>query len=68
MPLAPVIMVAVRVPDWANLKMAFHACSSVNWCRSSVVCADGCVGNLGIRCDRRSSDRTARRVAVSLGT
>ncbi len=68
MPLAPVIMVALRVPDWANVKMAFHACSSVSWCRSSVVCVDGCVGALGIRCDRCSSDRTIRRVAASLGT
>lgn len=30
MPLAPVMMVAVRVPDVANSIMACHACSSVN--------------------------------------
>ena len=29
-PLAPVMMVAVRVPDWANVRIAAHACSSVN--------------------------------------
>ncbi len=67
-PLAPVMMVAVRVPDWASVKMAVHACSSVYWCKSNVACVDGGGGVVGMRCDRRNSDRTARRVAGSLGT
>lgn len=67
MPLAPVIMVAVRVPDWAKSIMAAHACSSVNWCKSNVACFCGAGGAYGMRRDSCSSRRIMLRVSVSFG-
>lgn len=67
MPLAPVMMLAVRVPDCANSMMAVHACSTVNWCKSNVACANGASGCFGMRVDKCKSVRTARRVAASSG-
>lgn len=67
MPLAPVIMVAVRVPDFAKSIIADHACSSVNWCKSKVACGGGVWRLCGMRVDKCNSDRTARRVAISSG-
>ena len=52
MPLAPVIMVAVRVPDFARDNIAAHACSSVNWCRSNTMCRGVGRGCAGMRVDR----------------
>ena len=60
------MMLALRVPDVARFIIADQACSSVNWCRSSVACS-----GIGVRCGMRrdmcNSARTARRVVVSSG-
>ena len=67
MPLAPVMIVAVRVPDFAKDIISAHACSSVCSCKSSFACNGGVCGVCGIRVDRCNCVRTVRRVFVSSG-
>lgn len=62
-PLAPVIIFAVFIPDCAKFIMAFHACSSVKQCKSKTQCC-GTSFCFGIRVDRCSSARTVRATSA----
>ena len=61
MPLAPVIIVAVRAPEFKTSTIAFHDCSSVRVCKSRMICVGVVAGLFGIRLRMP----IARRVVLS---